>query len=94
MDDLCAENLGDDDIFVANYEVSRDRTMIVKIPRNMLKNLKCEDLVLSIGTECEICFNVYPVHMLGCVSKQQRFHPISYELLSNEDQLSYIFLTR
>ena len=42
--------LGDDDIFVANHEVSPSRTNIVMTSRNMLKHLKYEDLVLAVDS--------------------------------------------
>ena len=67
------DNLGDDKMFVANYEVSPDRTTIVMTSLNMLKNLKCEDLVLAIDSACKIPFNRYLVYVMGRIDKQQMF---------------------
>ena len=57
--------------------------------RNMLKHLKCEDLVLAIDSTCKIYFNECPVHVLRYIDKQQRFYPIAFALSSNEDQFSH-----
>ena len=83
--------LGDDDIFVANHEVSPSRTNIVMTSGNMLKHLKYENLVLAVDSSYKINFNGYPVHILACVDKQQRFHPTAYSFSSQEDQQSCSF---
>ena len=67
LGDSHAENLGDDDIFVTNCEVSLDCTAVSMTLRKMLKHLKCEDLVIAMCTTCKTYFDGYPVHVLGCI---------------------------
>ena len=69
MSSLLIKNLGDDDIFVANYEASLDQTAIVMASRIMLKNKNCKDLALTIGTLRKILFNSFPTRTLGRVDK-------------------------
>ena len=57
--------------------------------RSALKNLKCEDLRLDIGTAWKIFFNIFTAHALEHTNNQQIFRPISCTLSSNEDQPSH-----